>query len=137
MSQLNLVDLAGSERVSRSGATGATLTEAKNINQSLSALGNCIYALTSSTRTHIPYRDSKLTHLLKESIGGNTKTFLIVTASFAKALLHCMAMVILQSQVHSLIMVVVVVVANRLMQRRPSPRCALVRVPRPSRTVSR
>jgi len=80
---MNLVDLAGSERVGRSGASGATLEEAKSINQSLSALGNCIQALSTSGRSHIPYRNSKLTHLLKESIGGNCKTFLVITASLA------------------------------------------------------
>jgi kinesin family protein 5 len=80
ISKLNLVDLAGSERVNRSGATGLTLTEAKNINQSLSCLGNCILALTKKT-PHVPYRESKLTHILKESIGGNCKTFLVITLS--------------------------------------------------------
>jgi hypothetical protein len=54
------------------------------INQSLSALGNCIHALTETNRTHIPYRDSRLTHLLKESIGGNTKTVLVVTGTLAE-----------------------------------------------------
>ncbi len=54
------------------------------INQSLSALGNCIHALTEASRTHIPYRDSRLTHLLKESIGGNTKTVLVVTGTLAE-----------------------------------------------------
>jgi len=83
VSHLNLVDLAGSERVSRSRVTGAALDEARSINQSLSALGNCIFALSSNNRSHIPYRDSKLTHLLKESIGGNCKTFLVITASLA------------------------------------------------------
>ena len=58
--------------------------EARSINQSLSALGNCIHALTEATRSHIPYRDSRLTHLLKESIGGNTKTVLIVTGTMAE-----------------------------------------------------
>lgn len=85
VSQLNLVDLAGSERVLRTGAAGTTLDEAKSINQSLSALGNCIHALTTEGRPHIPYRDSRLTHLLKESLGGNTKTVLFVTGSLAAA----------------------------------------------------
>ena len=77
---LNLVDLAGSEKVSKTGAVGLTLEEAKKINLSLSTLGNVIHALTHKTE-HIPYRDSKLTRLLKESLGGNYKTSLIVTCS--------------------------------------------------------
>ena len=77
---LNLVDLAGSEKVSKTGAVGETLEEAKKINLSLSALGNVIHALTSNAE-HIPYRDSKLTRILQESLGGNYKTSLIVTCS--------------------------------------------------------
>ena len=77
---LNLVDLAGSEKVSKTGAVGETLEEAKKINLSLSALGNVIHALTSK-REHIPYRDSKLTRILQESLGGNYKTSLIITCS--------------------------------------------------------
>lgn len=77
--KLNLGDLAGSEKVGKTGARGQTLDEAKKINQSLSALGNCINALTKEgERGHIPYRDSKLTFILRESLGGNTKTTLIV-----------------------------------------------------------
>ncbi|GAM26438.1 hypothetical protein SAMD00019534_096130 [Acytostelium subglobosum LB1] len=79
--KLNLVDLAGSEKVAKTGAEGQTLEEAKKINQSLSLLGNCIHALTESKRDHIPFRDSKLTRILQESLGGNTKTTLMVTAS--------------------------------------------------------
>eukprot|EP01047_Picozoa_sp_COSAG01_P103641 COSAG01_NODE_33076_length_570_cov_1.424628_2_plen_147_part_01 len=67
VSRLNLADLAGSEQVKKTGATGQTLEEAKKINQSLSALGNCINALTEA-RPYVPYRDSKLTHLLRESL---------------------------------------------------------------------
>lgn len=63
--KLNLADLAGSERVERTNASGSTLEEAKKINQSLSALGNCINALTDTKRTHTPFRDSVLTFLLK------------------------------------------------------------------------
>lgn len=59
--RLNLADLAGSEKVGKTGATGETLEEAKKINQSLSALGNCINALTKSKKGHVPYRDSRLT----------------------------------------------------------------------------
>ena len=77
---LNLVDLAGSEKVSKTGAIGETLEEAKKINLSLSALGNVIHALTSNSE-HIPYRDSKLTRILQESLGGNYKTSLIVACS--------------------------------------------------------
>ena len=77
---LNLVDLAGSEKVSKTGAVGETLEEAKKINLSLSTLGNVIHALTKKLG-HVPFRDSKLTRILKESLGGNFKTYLIVTCS--------------------------------------------------------
>eukprot|EP00743_Colponemidia_sp_Colp-15_P006334 GILK01006815.1.p1 GENE.GILK01006815.1~~GILK01006815.1.p1 ORF type:complete len:1037 (-),score=248.81 GILK01006815.1:72-3131(-) len=80
-SKLNLVDLAGSEKVKATGAEGQVLQEAKKINKSLSALGNCIKALTDAGREHIPYRDSKLTQILKESLGGNSKTTLLCTCS--------------------------------------------------------
>ncbi|CAD8126966.1 unnamed protein product [Paramecium sonneborni] len=74
--KLNLVDLAGSERVRVTGATGIRLEESKKINQSLSALGNVIAALTEfkQPKSHIPYRDSKITRLLEDSLGGNCKT---------------------------------------------------------------
>ena len=72
--KLNMVDLAGSERQSKTGATGARLKEATKINLSLSALGNVISALVDAKTKHIPYRDSKLTRLLQDSLGGNTKT---------------------------------------------------------------
>ena len=72
--KLNLVDLAGSERQSKTGATGDRLKEATKINMSLSALGNVISALVDGKSTHIPYRDSKLTRLLQNSLGGNAKT---------------------------------------------------------------
>ena len=71
--KLNLVDLAGSERQSKTGATGDRLKEATKINLSLSALGNCISALVDGRSSHIPYRDSKLTRLLQDSLGGNAK----------------------------------------------------------------
>jgi len=77
---INLVDLAGSERVSKSSAKGMALEEAKKINQSLSTLGQVISSIGKNS-SHIPYRDSKLTRLLKESFGGNNKTKLIVTCS--------------------------------------------------------
>eukprot|EP01028_Stygiella_incarcerata_P011389 TRINITY_DN6437_c1_g1_i1.p1 TRINITY_DN6437_c1_g1~~TRINITY_DN6437_c1_g1_i1.p1 ORF type:complete len:1007 (-),score=355.63 TRINITY_DN6437_c1_g1_i1:282-3302(-) len=80
--KLNLVDLAGSERVRYSGATGVRLEESKKINQSLSALGNVIAALTDQRgRTHIPYRDSKLTRILEDSLGGNCKTTMMAMVS--------------------------------------------------------
>ncbi|KAJ3111981.1 Kinesin-like protein kif3b [Phlyctochytrium bullatum] len=79
--KLHLVDLAGSERQSKTGATGERLKEATKINLSLSALGNCISALVDGKSTHIPYRDSKLTRLLQDSLGGNAKTLMIATLS--------------------------------------------------------
>ena len=78
--KLNLVDLAGSERISKTGATGKVLEEAKKINQSLTYLGMVIKEL-SEHKDHISYRNSKLTLLLRESLGGNSKTTLICTAS--------------------------------------------------------
>lgn len=75
--KLNLVDLAGSERQSKTGASGQRLKEATKINLSLSALGNVISSLIESKSKHIPYRDSKLTRLLQDSLGGNTKTVMI------------------------------------------------------------
>ena len=79
--KLYLVDLAGSEKISKTGATGHTLEEAKNINKSLTTLGRVINSLTDGKSTHIPYRESKLTRVLQESLGGNSKTCLIITCS--------------------------------------------------------
>lgn len=80
--KLNLVDLAGSERVRVTGATGKRLEESKKINQSLSCLGNVIAALTDQKlRAHIPYRDSKLTRILENSLGGNCKTTMMAMIS--------------------------------------------------------
>ncbi|XP_053699464.1 osmotic avoidance abnormal protein 3 [Sabethes cyaneus] len=79
--KLNLVDLAGSERQSKTGATGERLKEATKINLSLSALGNVISALVDGKTKHVPYRDSKLTRLLQDSLGGNTKTLMIACIS--------------------------------------------------------
>jgi Kinesin motor domain len=75
--KLNLVDLAGSERQSKTGATGDRLKEATNINKSLLTLGNVISALVDGVSSHVPYRDSKLTKLLQDSLGGNTRTVMI------------------------------------------------------------
>ena len=72
-SEINLVDLAGSERANSTGATGARLKEGSNINKSLSTLGNVIAALADGKSKHIPYRDSVLTKLLKNALGGNSK----------------------------------------------------------------
>lgn len=80
--KLNLVDLAGSERVQRSGATGQRLEESKQINKSLTMLGYVISALTEAKdRQHIPYRNSKLTRMLEDSLGGNCKTTMMAMIS--------------------------------------------------------
>ncbi|XP_028135860.1 kinesin-like protein KIF3A [Diabrotica virgifera virgifera] len=79
--KLNLVDLAGSERVHKSLATGDRLREAGKINLSLSVLGNVISALVDGKATHIPYRNSKLTRLLQDSLGGNSLTAMIAMVS--------------------------------------------------------
>ncbi|CAK6968772.1 kinesin-1 heavy chain [Scomber scombrus] len=78
--KLYLVDLAGSEKVSKTGAEGAVLDEAKNINKSLSSLGNVISALAEGT-AYIPYRDSKMTRILQDSLGGNCRTTIVICAS--------------------------------------------------------
>jgi kinesin family protein 1/kinesin family protein 3/17 len=83
--KVNLVDLAGSERVKSTGATGATLKEGANINKSLSSLGNVINALVERAKgkrgTFVPYRDSKLTRVLQESLGGNSITAMLAALS--------------------------------------------------------
>ncbi|OBS76712.1 hypothetical protein A6R68_16836 [Neotoma lepida] len=78
--KLYLVDLAGSEKVSKTGAEGAVLDEAKNINKSLSALGNVISALAEGS-TYVPYRDSKMTRILQDSLGGNCRTTIVICCS--------------------------------------------------------
>lgn len=75
--KLNLVDLAGSERVWKSGAEGERLKEAQNINRSLLALGDVIQALRAH-QTHIPFRNSRLTYLLQDSLGKGSKTVMVV-----------------------------------------------------------
>lgn len=77
---MNLVDLAGSERQSKTKAEGVRLKEATKINLSLSALGNVIKSLVTGSQ-HVPFRDSKLTRLLQDSLGGNTKTVMIAAIS--------------------------------------------------------
>ncbi|OIV92754.1 hypothetical protein TanjilG_00888 [Lupinus angustifolius] len=76
--KLVVIDLAGSERINKSGSEGHTLEEAKSINLSLSALGKCINALAENS-VHVPFRDSKLTRLLRDSFGGTARTSLIIT----------------------------------------------------------
>lgn len=89
VAKLNLVDLAGSERVRVTGASGKRLDECKNINRSLSCLGMVISALTENkTPAHIPYRNSLLTRLLSDSLGGNCKTTMFTMISPAPEAFH-------------------------------------------------
>ena len=83
LGKLSMIDLAGSERATKTDNKGQRLTEGANINRSLLALGNCINALADKTKkaSHVPYRDSKLTRLLKDSLGGNCLTTMITNVS--------------------------------------------------------
>ncbi|CAH2327169.1 kinesin KIF6 [Pelobates cultripes] len=83
-SKLHLVDLAGSERVAKSGVGGKLLTEAKYINLSLHYLEQVIIALAEKNRSHIPYRNSMMTSVLRDSLGGNCMTTMIATLSLDK-----------------------------------------------------
>jgi kinesin family member 18/19 len=78
-----MIDLAGSERASTTENKGQRMIEGANINKSLLALGNCINTLSDKSKagSFVPYRDSKLTRLLKDSLGGNTKTLMIACVS--------------------------------------------------------
>ena len=78
--KLNLVDLAGSERIDKSGATGQALKEAQNINKSLSALGDVI-AARAQNASHIPFRNSTLTHLLQDALSQDSKTLMFCCIS--------------------------------------------------------
>ncbi len=91
ISKFSLIDLAGSERLSDQEKTMERIEEAKYINKSLSALGNVIAALKqkgSKRKLHIPYRDSRLTHILKDCLGGNSLTHIIITLSPAASALQ-------------------------------------------------
>uniref|UniRef100_A0A6B2KYN3 Kinesin-like protein n=1 Tax=Arcella intermedia TaxID=1963864 RepID=A0A6B2KYN3_9EUKA len=79
--KLSLIDLAGSEKAAQMKSTGMRFMEGANINKSLLALGNCINALGQNTNEYIPFRTSKLTRLLKDSLGGNCKTVMIANIS--------------------------------------------------------
>ena len=84
--KLSLVDLAGSERAANTQNRGVRLIEGANINRSLLALGNCINALGEKSKGNfVPYRDSKLTRLLKDSLGGNCRTVMIANISSAES----------------------------------------------------
>jgi kinesin family protein C2/C3 len=82
--KLTMVDLAGSERISKTAATGQRLVEAAAINKSLSALGQVFTALRVG-QSHVPYRNSKLTHILEDSLGGNAKTCVFINVSPAES----------------------------------------------------
>lgn len=83
--KLHLVDLAGSERIGKTGVAGTLATEAKYINLSLHYLEQVIVALSEKSRSHIPYRNSMMTSVLRDSLGGNCKTTMIATISVLKS----------------------------------------------------
>ena len=86
VAKFHFVDLAGSERAKKTGAAGATLKEGISINKGLLSLGQVIFALTEESKknNHIPYRDSKLTRILQDSLGGNSRTVMIACCSPAE-----------------------------------------------------
>jgi hypothetical protein len=85
VAKFHFVDLAGSERAKKTGAEGKTLKEGININMGLLALGNVISALTEANKHgHVRYRDSKLTRILQDSLGGNSRTTMIACCSPAE-----------------------------------------------------
>ena len=89
IAKVNLCDLAGSERQEKTGATGQALREAVSINQSLSSLGSVVLALTSKKmNVHVPYRNSILTRILQDSLGGNAYTMIIANISAASSSYH-------------------------------------------------
>lgn len=92
--KLNLVDLAGSERIAKSGAEGSRLREAQCINKSLSALGDVINALRSK-HSHVPFRNSRLTYLLQDSLSGDSKTLMMVQVC-ERSLNHWVSRVIME-----------------------------------------
>ena len=100
--KINLVDLAGSERVAKTEAEGNTLKEATMINKSLSALGNVINALADpkKRKAFVPFRESKLTRLLQESLGGNTVTIMI--AAIGPAGTHIVRKIAYQNKIETL-----------------------------------
>ena len=87
VAKFHFVDLAGSERAKKTGAIGATLKEGININKSLLVLGNVISALSDEGKkgNFVPYRDSKLTRILQDSLGGNSRTSMIACVSPAES----------------------------------------------------
>jgi len=87
VAKFHFVDLAGSERAKKTGAVGSVLKEGININKSLLVLGNVIQALTEEGKKnhHVPYRDSKLTRILQDSLGGNSRTSMIACVSPAES----------------------------------------------------
>ena len=85
VAKFHFVDLAGSERAKKTGASGDVLKEGININKGLLALGNVISSLTDPAKNHhVPYRDSKLTRILQDSLGGNSRTVMLACCSPAE-----------------------------------------------------